>query len=98
MTKLPTTLAFLRVFGVRLRVTCSAACSATGSLSLNGRSIGRKTVRLTKAGTQMFSVKPSALGRVRLRGRSRARLKISGSVAPVGGTVKRASRTFTVGR
>ena len=95
---LPRTLGSLRLSGVRLRVRCTAACAASGSLTLNGVALGRKSTNLSRAGTRTFTVRLSAFGRRRLAGRPRARLKIAARAKPVGGVTLRASRTFTVVR
>jgi hypothetical protein len=96
--KLPPTFAALRRSGVRVRVTCSAGCAASGSLTLGGVVLGRKSTNLSRAGTRTVTVKLSAYGRRRLLGRSRARLKISARATPAGGATVRSSRSFTVTR
>ncbi|MEY2513262.1 MAG: hypothetical protein QOJ89_620 [bacterium] len=95
---LPKTFAALRLSGVRVSVRCTAACAASGSLTLKGVAIGRKSTNLSRAGTRTFTVKLSAFGRRRLAGRSRARLKIAAQAKPAGGVTLRASRNFTVVR
>jgi hypothetical protein len=95
---LPRTIGALRLSGVRLRVRCTAACSTSGSLTLNGVAIGRKSTTLSRAGTRTFTVRLSAFGRRRLAGRSRARLRIAAQAKPAGGVTLHASRTFTVVR
>ena len=95
---LPRTFGSLRLAGVRLRVTCKAACAASGTLTLNGVALGRRSTTLSRAGTRTFTVRLSAFGRRRLAGRTRARLKIAARAKPVGGITLRASRTFTVVR
>jgi len=96
--KLPQSLAALRVSGVRLRVTCSAACAASGRLTLAGASLGRRDTDLERAGTRTITVRLSPLGRRRLRGRSQARLRITAMAKPAGGFTVRASRAFTLRR
>jgi len=94
--RLPNTLGGLRLSGLRLHVSCTAACDASGSLTLGGLSIGRRSTKLSRAGKRTFVVRLSAAGRRRLAGRSRARLKISARAKPAGGATVRASRSFTV--
>ena len=93
--RVPTKLAFLRSKGVKVKVGCSVACSGAATLSLNGVRLGRKSFNFTTAGIRTVTVKPSAAGLRRLRGRSRAKVKISATATPVGGAKARVSRTFT---
>jgi hypothetical protein len=97
-TRVPKTFAALRLSGVRLRVTCNTACSASGTLRLGGVAIGRRSTSLPRAGTRTITVRPSNFGRRRLSGRSRARLRISAKAKPAGGATVRRSRSFTVVR
>ncbi len=96
--KLPRTFAALRLSGVRLRVSCTAACAVSGSLTLNGVVLGRESTNLSRAGARTFTVRLSAYGARRLAGRSSARLRIAAQAKPAGGSTLRASRTFTVRR
>jgi hypothetical protein len=96
--KLPRTFAALRRSGVRLRVSCNAGCSASGSLTLNGVVLGRKSTTLSRAGKRTYTVRLSTFGARRLAGRSSARLRIVARAKPAGGSTLRASRSFTVRR
>jgi hypothetical protein len=94
----PKTIGALLLKGVRLRIACTVACSAFGRLTLGSPSIGTKAFTLPAAGTKTLTIKPNKKGRTRLKGRSRARIKVAVGAAPVGGTTKTYSKAFTVKR
>ena len=96
---LPRTFARLRAHGVRVAVRCTAApCNAVATLTLGAVRIGRRTRSLAAGAAGTLVVRPSAAGTRRLRGRSRARLKISARVTPAVAAATAASRSFTVRR
>ncbi len=95
---LPKTIGALLTKGVRLQVACNVTCSPFGRLTLGTPTIGTKTINLAGGGIRVLTIKPSAAGRKRLRGRPRARIKVAVAVSPTGGATKRFSRTFTVRR
>jgi hypothetical protein len=85
--------------GVKLRVTCArAACTAAGSLLLNGQALVRKGASIPAGATRTLVLRPAGTRRSRLRKLSRARLRISATVTPAGGAPQRVSRLFTVRR
>jgi len=94
----PKTVGALLLKGVRLRVTCSAACSAFGTMTLGTPAIGSKSFKLPAAGTRILTIKPSTKGRKRLKGRARARIKVAVGAAPAGGATKTYTKAFTVKR
>ena len=94
----PRTIGSLLRKGVRLRVTCTVSCAASGRLTLGAPSIGTKTIALTGAGTRVLTIKPSRIARTRLRGRPRARIKVAVVVSLPGGATKRYTKSLTVRR
>ena len=94
----PATIARVLRGAVRVRVRCSAPCDVDLRLSLSGRTLVRRTGRLPAGTSTRLAFKPTGpLGRD-LRGRARARLKIAGTVTPLGGVTTRLARGFTVRR
>jgi hypothetical protein len=94
----PKTISGLLAKGVRVQVACSVTCSSFGRLTLGSPTIGTKTFTLVGGGIKTLVIKPSAKGRKRLRGRSKARIKVVASAAPFGGTTKKVTKSFTVRR
>jgi hypothetical protein len=93
---LPKRLGAVLITGARLRVTCSGACVATGSLRYLGVALARKTVTLSRAGTRTIVVRPTGKVRNRLKGRSHATLRLGGTVKPIGGKGSHVTRIFKV--
>ena len=95
---LPKTINALLTKGVRLQVACTVTCSPFGRVTLGSPTLGTKQIDMVGGGIRVLTIKPNARGRARLRGRSRARIKVAVAVAPLGGAIKRLSRSFTVRR
>lgn len=94
----PKTIGSLLTRGVRLQVACTVTCSPFGRLTLGTPTLGTKTISMAGGGLRVLTIKPSAAGRKRLRGRSSARVKVAVAVSPTGGATKRYSKSFTVRR
>jgi hypothetical protein len=94
----PKTISALVSKSVRIQIACSVTCSTFGRLTLGSPTIGTKSFTLAGGGVRTVTVKPSSKGRKRLRGRSRARIKIVAAVSPFGGTTKKVTKSFTVRR
>jgi hypothetical protein len=97
---LPRTIRGVLAAGVRLRVRCATFQCALeeGTLSLNGRELASQTDYVSADRARTFVFKPSGAARTRLKGRSRAGLRIRALVRTVDGKPTRLSRTFTVRR
>ena len=94
----PATIARVLRGDVRVRVRCSAPCDVDLRLSLNGRTLVRRTGRLPAGSSTRLAFEPTGPLARDLRGRARARLRIAGTVTPLGGVTTRLARAFTVRR
>jgi hypothetical protein len=65
--------------------------------ALGSPSLASKSLSLPAGGTRILTIKPSATGRRRLRGRSRARIKLT-AAPPLGTIAKTYTKHFTVVR
>jgi hypothetical protein len=95
---LPGSIAGVLRGAVRVRVRCAAPCDVDLRLSLDGRTLVRRTGRLDGGASTALAFKPTGALRRDLRGRARAHLRISGFVTPLGGVTRRVSRAFDVRR
>ena len=96
LLKLPATISAVLSSVVRVRVGCSASCDVDLRLSLDGRTLARRTGRLPAGAAEKLALRPTGAARAILRARSRARLRVTGSITPLGGPTRRIARTFTV--
>lgn len=96
--KVPKTNHGLLVAGVRLRVTCSAACGFEAGISLGDTDLALKETGFASGVSRTFTLKPSGAARDRIRRRARSRIKISAAVTPLQGRARSVSRFFTVRR
>lgn len=94
----PKTVHGLLVAGVRVRVTCSAACGFVGSLTVGGEYVAYVEPGWGTGGSRTVVVKPSGRDRAALRRHPRTRVTFEGTVAPLEGTPRRRTRYFTVTR
>ena len=71
-------------------------CDVALRLSIGGLTLARRTGTLAAGGSVKLVLRPKGVSRSLLRGRSRARLRISGTVTPLGGPTRRLLRTLVV--
>jgi hypothetical protein len=95
---LPSTISAVLSSRVRVQVRCSASCDVDLRLSLDGKTLARRTGRLPGGAAPKLVLRPTGAARAILREHSRARLRLSGSVTPLGGPTERFVRTFRVRR
>jgi hypothetical protein len=97
---LPKTIRAVLTGGVRLRVRCPTFQCALedGSLSLGGRSLASESDFVSAGRTHTFVFRPAGAARTRLKGRTRARLKLRALVRTADGRSKLLTRSFTVRR
>jgi hypothetical protein len=98
LTRLPTTIAGVFASLVRVRARCTVSCDVALRLSLDGRTLAQRSGRLFGGSSTKLVLRPQGLSRATLRERSRARLRITGTVSPLGGPQRRMDRTFVVRR
>ncbi|MEY2513261.1 MAG: hypothetical protein QOJ89_619 [bacterium] len=98
LLKLPATISAVLSSAVRVRVGCSASCDVDLRLSLDGQTLARRTGRLPAEAAEKLVLRPTGAARAILRVHSRARLRVTGSVTPLGGPTRRIARTFSVRR
>jgi hypothetical protein len=83
--------------GVRLRVTCAAACDLDAAMGTGRKSLGRRRTVL-RAGMRIVTLKLNNAGRKQLRHASRAEMIINAQVSSPGGATQTLFRFFTVRR
>lgn len=98
LLKLPATIGRVLRGGVRVRVRCSAPCDVDLRLSLSRRTIVRRTGRLGAGTSTLLAFRPSGPLARDLGRRSRARLRLAGTVTPLGGVTTSIGRSFSVRR
>ncbi|MDX6677066.1 MAG: hypothetical protein QOE31_1118 [Solirubrobacteraceae bacterium] len=96
--KLPTRIAGALGGAVRVRVRCTAGCEVDLRLSMDGLALVRRTGDLYAGSSAKLVLRPTGLAHAMLRARSRALLRLSGTVTPLGGPTVRVRRSFRVRR
>jgi len=96
--RLPRRAAGVMRAGVRVRVRCSTSCDVDLRLSLGKRTLVRRTGRLPAGASRLLPFAPGRALWPTLQARPRQRLRIAGTVTPLGGLTEKVSRTFTVRR